>query len=213
MIKNFLAAICTFAFLLFLSQTTHACFCSNLDAKNAFSSSDVVFIGKVSKITAAKKASVFYLMGSVSDILKSRGNGKWEKSLDKVQTVTLEVIEPLKGVTEKTFVLFTATYNGGGNCGVPFKVGESFVVFAGKTQPMLSKDESLQPKESWTLEMRLESDADKFNEQLPPYETNICARTDRLRFMKDQLAEIRSFIKDGSRKETDKFSPFMPPFP
>jgi hypothetical protein len=210
MIKTLLAAICTFAFLLFLPQTAHACFCSDLGVKSTFASSEAVFIGKVSEITAARKASVYYLMGSVSDILKSRGNGKWEKSLDKVQTVTLEVIEPLKGVTEKTFVLFTPTYNGGGNCGVPFKAGESFVVFARKTQPMLSKEETEQPKESSTLEMRLNAEADGFNKQLPPYETNICARTNRLDFMKEELVEIRRFVKNGIWKEAETSSPFMP---
>ena len=133
---------------------------------------------------------------------------RWEKSIDKMRSVTLEIIEPFKGVTEKTIVLTTAVYNGGGSCGVPFKIGESYLVFAGKTQPMLSKEEIKQPKESWTLEMRLKAEADEFNKQLPPYETNICGKTNRLRFMKDEIEEIRNFLKNGVWKESER-SPFM----
>jgi hypothetical protein len=213
MTKNLSAIICTGILLLFLSQTAHACFCSVVDAKTAFSSSHAVFIGKVSKITTAKEASVGYSMQMMPGKLKLGENGKWEKSFDKIQNVTLEIIEPLKGVTEKTFVLSTAAYNGGGSCGVPFTIGEAFLVFARKTQPMLTKDEAAQPKDNWTLDMRLKAEADKFNGQLPLYATDICARTERLRFMKQELSEIRSFIKDGGWKEPDIFSPFMPPLP
>jgi hypothetical protein len=133
------------------------------------------------------------------------------KVFDKVQTITLEVVEPFKAQTEKNICAIYTNFNGGGNCGVSFKVGESYVVFAGKTQPMLSKEESLQPKESWTLVTGLEFDADKFNEQLPPYETNICARTNRLDFMKEDLVGIRKFVKNGIWKEAETSSPFMPP--
>jgi hypothetical protein len=201
MIKNFLVTLCTFAFFLFQSQNSHACFCSDFDAKISFLSAEVAFIGKVTEIRTSKKAKVVYSMPAVSDILKSRGNGRWEKSIDKVSIVKLEVIEPLKGITEKTFVLFTERYNGGGNCGVLFKTGKNYLVFANKTQSLLSKDKSMQPKASWTLEMRLEAEADKFNEQLPSYETDICAGTDRLSFMKEKLLEIRNFLKEGVWKE------------
>jgi hypothetical protein len=197
MTKIRLITICTFVLLLLLSQTAHACFCSVVNTKRAFLSADIVFVGKVSEIKAAKQASVLYSMPSVLDILKSRGNGKWGKHINEVQVVTLEVIESLKGITKKTFVLFTPNYNGGGSCGIQFKMGESFVVFAGKSQPLLSKQEAEQSKEKQTLERRLSAEADEFNKQLPLYQTNICMRTDRLRFMNEEIKEIHNFLKNG----------------
>ena len=208
MVKNPLLAICAFAFLLLASQTALACSCSYSNVKGVFSSSDAVFIGKVSKITTAKEASVGLLLKE-SGTLELLKTPRLEKSIYKVQNVSLEVIETFKGATEKNVVLYTSLISNG-SCGVPFKVGESFLVFAGKTQPMLSKDEAVQPKENWTLEMRLKAEADKFNEKLPPYETSICSRTERLRFMKDELLEIHYFLKNGTWKEPET-SPFMPP--
>jgi hypothetical protein len=200
MIKNFLISICLFSFLVFLSSTAYACSCSFGSLRGTFSSSDAVFIGKVSKIEIVKKARVGLLMKE-SGTLELLKIPRWEKSFEKMQIVTLEVIEPFKGATEKTFTLITRVYNGGGSCGVPFKIGESFLVFADKTQPLLSKEETDQPKESWTLEMRLNAEADEFNKQLPPYQTNICMRTDRLRFMNEEIEEIRGFLKNGVWKE------------
>lgn len=134
---------------------------------------------------------------------------RWEKSITKLQSVTLEVSEPFKSTTEKTFTLTTAIYNGGGSCGVPFKVGESYLVFAGKTQSILSEDEIKQPKESWTLETRLKAEANEFNKQLPPYKTSICSRTDNLRFMKEEIEAIRDFLKDGVWKESEQQLPTL----
>ena len=57
-------------------------------------------------------------------------------------------------------MLFTASYNGGCTCGAQFNIGASYLVFAGKNRPMLSNEEAERPKEDWTLEMRLEADAD-----------------------------------------------------
>lgn len=146
-------------------------------------------------------------MASVGLLLKESGTlelletPRWEKSFEEMQSVTLEVTESFKGATEKTFTLISWVYNGGGSCGVPFKVGESYLVFANKTQSLLSKEDADKPKESWTLEMRLNAEADEFNRNLPSYQTNICMRTDRLRFMDEELKEIRNFLKNGVWKE------------
>ena len=199
MIKNFVITISSLSFLLFLFQSALACSCSfsdNLSAKVPFSSSDTVFIGKVLEIRNAGQATVFLM--NESDLLKLSESSKRRGFIvTKIQTVKLEVIEPFKGIKEKTVQLSQSFYNGGGSCGVNFKVGKSYLVFANKKQPMLSKDEAEQPKENWTKEMLLKSEADKFNEPLPPFETNICMRTDRLSFTKEEVQEIRSFQKNG----------------
>ena len=161
-----------------------------------------MFIGKVSKITVVKRASVGYLL-SYGSKRNLRDDERWKKSVDKIQKVTLDVIEPFKGATQKTFVLSTSLYNGGGSCGVPFRVGESYIVFTNQTEPLLSENENAQPKENWTLEMRLKSEADKFNKQLPLYGTSICSSTDRSAFLKDKIVEIRNFLKDGKWKEPE----------
>jgi len=203
MVKNLPVIVCTFSFLLFLTQTAYACSCSLGSLKGTFSSSDAVFVGKVVKIKTVKEASVGLLMKE-SGTLELLETPRWEKSIDKVRSVTLEVIEPFKGAMEKTFTLITAVYNGGGSCGVSFKIGESYLVFADKTLPSLSKEEAAQPKDSWTLEMRLKAEADEFNKQLAPYATSICSRTDRLRLMKEEIGEIHNFLKNGVWKEKEQ---------
>lgn len=200
MLKNFLFAICTFSFFSFLSPASYACSCSFGSLRSAFSSANAVFIGKVNKIETLDKASVALILKE-SGTLKPLKNPGWEKSMRKVRGVTLEVVEPFKGATEKTFILTTEIYNGGGNCGIPFKVGESYLVFAYKTESRLSAEEAGRPKENWTLEMRLNAEADDFNKRLPPFQTSICARTDRLRFMSGQIEEIRGFLRNGVWKE------------
>ncbi len=203
MIKKFLFTACIFCLLLFLSQTSYACSCSFGSLRNTFFSSAAVFVGKVIKIETVEEASVGLILKE-SGARKPLKNPRLEKSMRKVQSVTLEVVESFKGKMDDSFVLTTAIYNGGGSCGVPFKVGESYLVFAYKTQPMLSKEETEKPKESWTQEMRLQAEADEFNEQLPPYGTNICVRTDNLRFMKEEVEEIRNFLKNNVWNESEQ---------
>jgi hypothetical protein len=193
MTKNFLATVFILCLLSFLSQTAYACSCSFGSLRDTFFSSDAVFAGKVIKIETVEEASVGLILKE-SGKLKPLKNPRFEKSVRKLQSVTFEVIESFKGTKDNSFVLTTAVYNGGGSCGVPFKVGENYLVFAYKSRPMLSKEEAEQPKESWTLEMRLKAEADELNKQLPPYGTNICVRTDNLRFMKKEIEEIRNFL-------------------
>ncbi len=206
MIKNLFVTICTFCFLLFLSQTAFACFCDFPSLKGAFSSSDAVFVGKVIKIETVKYTSVSLLMKE-SGTLELLKTPRWEKSVEKLRSVTLEVSEPFKGVTEKTFTLVTAVYNGGGSCGVPFKKGESYLVFAYKTRSMLSKEEYEQSKENWTLEMRLKAEADEFNKQLPLFGTSICSNTGNLRFMQKAVDVIRGSQKNGAWKQSEEQLP------
>lgn len=207
MMKNLLLTTCALSFLLSLPQTARACFCSFIGGvESAFASSEAVFVGKVVKIKTVKEASVGLLVKE-SGTLETLKTPRWQKSIKNIRSVTLEIIELFKGDTVKTFVLTTEVYNGGGSCGVPFKVGESYLVFAHKSQPAFSMEEAAQAKENWTPELRLKAEADKFNEQLPPYQTNICTRTDRLRFMKEKIETIRGFLTTGVWKESEQQLP------
>jgi hypothetical protein len=208
MIKNAIITVCTLFSLLLLTQIAQACSCSyggGSIAKVSFSS-DAVFVGKVIEIKKREQVIGFLPKGSETLRLpESAKRGRF--LLSQMQIVKFEVIEPLKGVTEKTIQLATAFYNGGGSCGVNFKSGESYLIFADKKRTMLSKEEEEQPKENWTEEMLLKSEADKFNAQLPPFETNICMSTGNLKYRKEVLEEIHNFLKNGvwnSDKELPK---------
>src|SRR5687767_14466683 len=101
MLKKSLVAICALTSVLGLAQTARACMCGISSVEGAFAGSDVVFVGKVVKITPVKEASVGLLMKE-SGTLELLKTPRWEKSVDKARSVTLEVGEAFKGVTTKT---------------------------------------------------------------------------------------------------------------
>ena len=180
-----------------------ACMCSMSSVESAFAGADVVFIGKVIKITPVKEASVGLLMKE-SGTLELLKNPRWEKSVYKARSVTLEVSDAFKGVTSQTIEVLTSVYDGGATCGVNFRLGESYLVYAYKRRPLLSDDEAKLPKESWDQEIRLKAEADKFNEKLPSLSTNICTRTEHLRWVKDDVDKIHQIIKNGLSSEEKK---------
>ena len=206
MIKNLFLTIYTFCFLLLLSQTAFACQCNFPSLKGAFSSSDAVFIGKVVKIKTIKYASVEMTLKQAGT-LETVKNPKWEKSIEKLRSVTFEISEPFKGATEKTFTLSSSYYTGGGSCSIPFKKGESYLVFAHKTRALLSKEEYEQPKENWTLEMQLNAEADEFNKQLPSFAASICSYTGNLRTREKAVETIRDFQKNGAWGQSEERLP------
>ena len=204
MLKKFLIAICSLSFVLGFSQTARACTCGISSVEGAFAGSDVVFVGKVNKITPVKRASVG-LLTKESGTLELLETPRWEKSVYKARSVTLEVSEAFKGVTTKTIEVLTSA--GSTTCGVNFRMGESYLVYANKRQPSLLDDEAKLPKERWTQEMRLKAEADKFNEKLPSLSTSICSRTGHLRWRKDEVDKVRHITKNGlpnAEREQDK---------
>jgi hypothetical protein len=70
-------------------------------------------------------------------------------------------------------------------------------VYAHKRQLSLSDDEAKLPKESWTQEIRLKAEVDKFNEKLPSLSTSICSRTEHMRWVKDEVDKVRQLAKNG----------------
>jgi len=206
MIKNSLITICILFFLALLSNIAHACSCSFQSLKDSFSSSDVVFIGKVVKNTTVKYAEVSMTLKE-SGTLETVKNPKWEKSIEKLRSITFEISEPFKGTTEKTFTLSSSYYTGNGSCSIPFKKGKSYLIFAHKTEPLLSKEESEQPKENWTSEMRLNAEADEFNKYLPPFAVSVCSYTGNLHSMAREVEAIRNFQKNGAWEQSEKQLP------
>ena len=196
MLDKTLGAICVLTFVLGFTQTVHACLCGISSVEGAFAGSEVVFVGKVVKITPVKEASVGLLMKE-SGTLEFLKTPRWEKSVYKARSVTLEVVEAFKGVTTQTIDVLTSVYDGGATCGVNFRLGQSYLVYAHKRQSSLSNDEAKLPKESWTQDIRLKAEADKFNEKLPPLSTGICSRTEHLRWVRDEIDKVRQMAKNG----------------
>ena len=206
MLKKSLIAGCALSVVLGFSHAARACMCGISSVEGAFAGADIVFVGKVIKITPVKEASVGLLMKE-SGTLELLKTPRWEKSVYKARSVTLEVSEAFKGVTTKTIEVLTSVYDGGATCGVNFRLGESYLVYAHKRQPSLSDDEAKVPKESWTQEIRLKAEADKFNVKLPSLSTSICSRTEHLRWVKDEVDKIRQITKNGLpniEREQDK---------
>jgi hypothetical protein len=76
-------------------------------------------------------------------------------------------------------------------------LGESYLVYAHKRRSALSDDEVKLPKESWTQEILLKAEADKYNENLPSLSTSVCSRTEHLRWVKDEVDKVRELARNG----------------
>ena len=164
--KLFFIVICLLCFLTLSSSTTNACSCGDNNIKTVFSASDAVFIGKVVKTKTVKETTIgLYFRQNYVDLKTPL----WDKDIEKVRSVTLQVIEPLKGLTEKTFTLTSPI--GGANCEIQFKAEQTYLVFARKTRP-INTEETDDPEEK-----RLAEEANKLNKHLPFYETDACAKT------------------------------------
>jgi hypothetical protein len=189
-----LIASCAVAFLLAASIKTSACMCSETDAQGAFLGAKIVFVGKVTKIVRTKEASVGLMMKE-SGTLELLKVPRWEKSVYGAQVVTLEINEAFKGTTRRTIDILTSVYDHGATCGVNFKLGEDYLVYAYDRRTELTAEEAKLPKDQWTKEIQLKAAADKFNERLPVLGTSICARTERMRWAKDDVGVIRRILK------------------
>ena len=196
MLKRLLPMICALS-LLTLPQSALACLCGSIDAEGAFLTASVVFVGKVVKIDHTKEASVGLLMKE-SGTLEVLKVPRWEKTDHRARVVTLEVIEPFKGISQKTVQILTAVYDDGATCGVNFRMGESYLVYAYNRRNELSDEQAKLPQEEWTREVRLKKAADKFNRRLPALGTTICARTENMWWAKDDVERILTILKNGS---------------
>ena len=191
---KFLTAASALIILCGYSTNALGCFCGMITTEQAFQESKVVFVGRVTKIERAKEASVGLLMKE-SGTLELVKQPRWEKSKDGAQVVTLEVIEAFKGTTDRTVSIMTSIYNGGGTCGVNFKKGESYLVFALERQPQLSPEQANLPRDQWTTEIKLKASADEFNTRLPALETSTCIPTQHMRWATDDIKVIRRVLK------------------
>lgn len=196
MIRRVQSVVIASAILIFAGQSVGACSCGNATADQAFAASDVTFIGKVLKIRNVKEAGVGVVMKE-SGTLEIRERGRWEKSFDNTQRVLLEIVDGLKGTVRGTVELTTAAYNGGGSCGVRFRVGETYLVYARRRVKELRAWQqpgvfSNQVKEDWAIVERLCTEADKFNETLPTLTTSVCMRTVHMKWAQQDLETIRA---------------------
>ena len=192
--ERLLIAVCAAGFMLGLPQLASACLCGSTDAQGAFLGADTVFIGKVTKIVRTKEASVG-LTVKESGTLEVMKVPRWDKDVDGARVVTLEISETLKGPAHQTVDILTSIYDNGGTCGINFRLGESYLVYAYERRHELSADQAKLPKDQWTREIHLKAAADKFNQRLPALQTNICARTAHMKWAKDDVDIIRRILK------------------
>lgn len=100
---------CVVLLLLFSARTIHACSCLDLGPPcQAFGAASAVFTGRVTEIT-------------------STGNDKPGRGYQK-KLVRFAVSQAHLGISGTSAE--TVTGSGGGDCGYPFKVGESYLVYA-----------------------------------------------------------------------------------
>jgi hypothetical protein len=165
--------------------------------EGVFLSSKIVFIGKVTKIKHAKEASVGLLMKE-SGTLELLKEPRWEKSTYGARIVSFEISEAFKGTTNQTLDLVTSVYDHGATCGVNFKTGETYLVYASDRRRELSPDQANVPKDQWTKEIQLKAAADQFNEALPALTTSICDRTRHIRWAKNDVDAIRRILSDDT---------------
>ena len=191
MVKKTVALACALCLALCLPSAALGCECYDLSAVESYRLADAVLVGKVIKTARAKEARV----GMVQ---KPRAGGttgwEWNRYEVDVQSTTLEIGEAFKGVMGAT-VEVTSIVESPGSCGVGFREGESYLVYASKARPLLKGDAAKLPKERWTEEMRLKAEADEWNAKLPALATGMCLRTAELSVRAEDVNEIRRLIK------------------
>ncbi len=171
---------------MFSTSKVNACSCGDdTDTKTIFSSSDTAFIGKIIKIEIVKEAGIVLPFKETKDGLKPT---RWEKEVEKARRVTFQVVEPFKGVKEKTFTL---TSSMGSICDISFKIAEIYLVLARKIRPYII-EETDEP-----YEKRLKEKVNRFNKNLPFYITGVCDLTYNLKSRETEVQEIRNFLKNG----------------
>src|SRR5678816_646584 len=117
---------------------------------------------------------------------------RWEKSTYGARIVSFEILEAFKGTTNQTIDLVTAVYDHGATCGVNFKPGETYLVYASDRRRELSTDQANVPKDQWTKEIQLKAEADQFNKALPALTTSICDRTRHIRWATVSYTHLRA---------------------
>lgn len=192
-VTNFIFVI---SLLLTVPTLASACFCGYRDAVVAYGGAEVVFVGKVIKIKKTEQENVAMVVKE-PDTLEPLKVPRWEKSSDSARIITFEIIESFKGNVEKTFQLLTFPYNGGANCAVNFKVGQSYLVYANHRVQELSPEEAAASKNQWTTEMEMKAEADKQNVRLPDFTTSICDRSGSMRSAQNDVDIIRLGLKNG----------------
>ena len=182
-----------FALALCLSQTAKAdsCLCNFYSPERMFFGADVLFFGKAEKVVIVKEATVSLVLKEPGT-LKLLEKGKWKKGVEENINITFSVSEAFKGVNKKTIEIGTPK----GGCEVPFKQGENYLVFANKRNSLLEDWEAKLPKETWTPEIYLKTEADKFNEKFASFKTTACL------MMISDIDPIREFVKNVLPKQS-----------
>lgn len=194
MIKAIFLTIFTFSILALLATPVNACVCGGSPGViNSFASSHAVFIGKVVKIESVKRASVGFTLNEKDKISK---RPKWVKSMIDADSVTFEVVESFRIITADNKVINPDKFQllTGDGCGYLFEVGESYLVFADRIQPLLRSKKNDLPKDQWPEEMRLAVEADEFNKSLPLFGTSVCSETGTLKASGGKIEEIRNYL-------------------
>lgn len=198
MMRNNFVFICIIVILFCFSQSAIAC--SVPYTGSAFASADAVFVGKVTNVVTSQAATVD-VVSYKSGKLLNKSDWYWEKSVYKVLSASIEVSEMFKGISTKTIEVYTPVFDDyRKDYTVPYKEGESFLVYAYKRRTLLSYFEH---SFSHWQKPEVITEADKFNEQLPLFATTICGGTFHIKhssYGESEIKKVRSFAKNGLPK-------------
>lgn len=186
MIKKTFTTACAFVFVLCLPRQSFGCECRALTVAEAFAEAEAVFVGRAVETGVVKEASVYQTVRAGTD-------WPWEKSVKEVGRATLEVVEAFKAAPGDAVEVTSGLSPKG--CGVEFKAGQIYLVYARKRRPFLNEDAAELPKDNWTEEMRLKAAAEELNAKLPPLTTGKCLRTAELSERAEDVNEIRRLVK------------------
>lgn len=196
---------------IFSSETFGSC-AVKPSVKAAAEASNLVFVGKVTKITSAQLVSASYPL---------RGKkASWEKYFYKTDIASFKVTQVFKGDLGETVEIATSADGDAGykfEGGTWLKEGETYLVYAYKRKLAgtvdtdwtgYSKDVARELKQMQeSFPRTLAAEINEINSKLTPYSTGICGRTGKVGQEKEELDELHRIFPQTDRMKTNSEEP------
>lgn len=208
--KNYFFSIFILVALLFIPKVVSASCAVKPFVADEAKRASLVFVGTVTKITHTKFAI------ASSGYQTNRKEINWEKRYENADVVTFSVSEAFKGVSNETIEIMTSADGDAGykfEGGTWLKTGETYLVYAHKTQPAGTVDDDLTEENYGDVaaELRkiqesfpkgLAAEINEFNSKISPYSAGICGRTTHISKATEELEQIRKMFPKAKRFST-----------